>query len=240
MPDQRAPLLRDSEIASRPRARPFLPENEIHSMGFELMQQDELFMSAEIVNKGQIGEAVSNRSISPIPGTMNPEPPSSASIRKEPDRTVNVSVPKLRVSLDYTELKEFLRSSGDILKMCATIQALRWRVSKSRHRDSRKVVLLEYVGQDLLECAKPEEAPSAPDQVGGKLEGQLPIIDRLVGGALPRSVQEYAVSFVNALASEGVGRKYLLRKRSLITHLVGVLHGEGADTPMRQSALGAL
>ena len=50
------------------------------------------------------------------------------------------------------------------------------------------------------------------------------IIDMLLAG--PRKVLEYTMTFVNALASECLGRGYLLQKHDLVEELVKILHQE--------------
>ena len=81
---------------------------------------------------------------------------------------------------------------------------------------------------DLLGCTqKPEEGNQ-----GGH------IIDFLLTGS--RKVLEYTMTFVNALASECLGRGYLLQKPDLVEVLVRILHKEEGDTILRQNALGTL
>eukprot|EP00349_Pseudokeronopsis_sp_Brazil_P009443 CAMPEP_0202969842 /NCGR_PEP_ID=MMETSP1396-20130829/15718_1 /ASSEMBLY_ACC=CAM_ASM_000872 /TAXON_ID= /ORGANISM="Pseudokeronopsis sp., Strain Brazil" /LENGTH=170 /DNA_ID=CAMNT_0049697839 /DNA_START=195 /DNA_END=707 /DNA_ORIENTATION=+ len=46
--------------------------------------------------------------------------------------------------------------------------------------------------------------------------------------------------FINALASECLGRTYLLQKSDLVEVLVRILHQETSDTTLRQNALGTL
>ena len=48
------------------------------------------------------------------------------------------------------------------------------------------------------------------------------------------------MTFINALASECLGRTYLLQKPDLVEVLVRILHSEHADTSLRQNALGTL
>lgn len=64
------------------------------------------------------------------------------------------------------------------------------------------------------------------------------LIDQLLQGS--RKVLEYTMTFVNALASECLGRGYLLQKPDLVEVLVRMLHQEKGDTDLRQCALGAL
>ena len=64
------------------------------------------------------------------------------------------------------------------------------------------------------------------------------MIEGLLTG--PRKVLEYTMTFVNALASECMGRSYLLQKPDLVEILVEMLHKEEGDTNLRQCALGTL
>ena len=64
------------------------------------------------------------------------------------------------------------------------------------------------------------------------------VVDGLLTG--PRKVLEYTMTFVNALASECLGRSYLLQKPDLVEVLVNMLHQEQGDTNLRQCALGTL
>ena len=57
------------------------------------------------------------------------------------------------------------------------------------------------------------------------------MIDKLLAG--PRKVLEYTMTFVNALASECLGRGYLLQKPDLVEVLVRMLHQEQGDTNLR-------
>lgn len=54
-------------------------------------------------------------------------------------------------------------------------------------------------------------------------------------------VREFTLSFMNALASEYLGRTYLLIRPDIVRVLVSTLYGEGRnDTYVRQNALGTL
>ena len=64
------------------------------------------------------------------------------------------------------------------------------------------------------------------------------IISELLNG--PRKILEYTMTFVNALASECLGRSYLLQRQDLVADLVNILHSEEGDTNLRQCVLGTL
>jgi len=115
--------------------------------------------------------------------------------------------------------------------VCATLQALRWRLTKTKRKHTVKQVIYAYMNYDLLGCAMPEEQ-------NNENEKSVRIIDNLLTG--PRKTLEYTMTFVNALASENLGRSYLLQKKDLVEVLVRVLHQEQGDTILRQNALGTL
>jgi len=54
-------------------------------------------------------------------------------------------------------------------------------------------------------------------------------------------VKEFFVILLNALASEYIGRCYLLQRKDIVKTLINLLFSEGnQDTSLRQNALGAL
>jgi len=84
---------------------------------------------------------------------------------------------------------------------------------------------------DILGCSATQDE----NQEGGS---KVRIIDMILGG--PRKTLEYTMTFINALASECLGRSYLLQKTDLVEVLVKILHHEQGDTILRQNALGTL
>lgn len=118
--------------------------------------------------------------------------------------------------LDYGRIKTFLVDSVEDIKVCATLQALRWRLNKTKRKQLVKLVIHAYQNFDLLDCKKAALAAKSDQEVGAIL------IDGLLSG--PRKVLEYTMTFVNALASECLGRSYLLQKPDLVEVLVKMLH----------------
>ena len=56
-------------------------------------------------------------------------------------------------AVQYSKLKDFLLSSKDQMRVCAILQALRWRITRAHHGAVRKSVMMAYVEQDILSCA---------------------------------------------------------------------------------------
>ncbi len=60
-------------------------------------------------------------------------------------------MPQLDVSvLDYAKITSFLATSSDDLRVCALLQALRWRVIRNNHRATRQHIIQDYIQGDLL------------------------------------------------------------------------------------------
>jgi hypothetical protein len=55
--------------------------------------------------------------------------------------------------LNYDRVKEILLNSKEPLKVCALLQALRWRITRTKHGAPRKAVLQSFVDSDLLACS---------------------------------------------------------------------------------------
>lgn len=53
-------------------------------------------------------------------------------------------------------------------------------------------------------------------------------------------VKQYTVRLINAMASDSVGRSYLIQNDNMIFLLNTILKGEKTETLLRQDALGAL
>jgi hypothetical protein len=125
------------------------------------------------------------------------------------------------VPLDYSTVKEFLLNSDETVKVCATLQAFRWRLTKTRRKRTLKQVIYTYMHYDLLDCN---------DKLNAK--SQSKIIDKLLTKG-DRRVLEYTMTFINALGNECLGRSYLLQKGDLVETLVKILKEEQGDTHLR-------
>jgi len=106
--------------------------------------------------------------------------------------------------LDFAKIKKFLIDSTEEIRVCSTLQALRWRLTKTKRKQLVKLVILSYAHFDLLDCKKAARLAASE---GGQ-DSDVILIDGLLSG--PRKVLEYTMTFVNALASECLGRSYLL------------------------------
>jgi hypothetical protein len=54
--------------------------------------------------------------------------------------------------LNFGKIKHFLMTSGEELRVCATLQALRWRLTKAKRKSLVKQVIHLYMHHDLLGC----------------------------------------------------------------------------------------
>ena len=73
--------------------------------------------------------------------------------------------------------------------------------TKTKRKQLVKLVIHAYQHYDLLDCKKASEQQE-------ENQSQAVLIEGLLNG--PRKVLEYTMTFVNALASECLGRSYLL------------------------------
>lgn len=55
-------------------------------------------------------------------------------------------------ALDFSKIKDFLMTSDETVKICATLQALRWRMTKTIKKKILKQVVYTYMHYDLLDC----------------------------------------------------------------------------------------
>ena len=91
----------------------------------------------------------------------------------------------------------------------------------------KKQTLHAFALFDLLDCG-----------VNSKLEKR--VFDYLYFHPSAK-VREFTMSLINALASEYLGRSYLLQRHDIVKILVASLYGEGKnDSYLRQNALGIL
>ena len=56
--------------------------------------------------------------------------------------------------LDYVKIKQFLLESTEEIRVCSTLQALRWRLTKTKRKQLVKFVIHAYAQFDLLDCKK--------------------------------------------------------------------------------------
>jgi len=78
---------------------------------------------------------------------------------------------------------------------------------------------------DEADFERQEEGASDQEIAKKEAGKEVYLIDHLLLGG-SRKVLEYTMTFVNALASECLGRSYLLQKPDLVELLVKVLHEE--------------
>ena len=123
----------------------------------------------------------------------------------------------------FGKVKEFLASAKDDIKTCAVLQALRWRMTRAKHGEQRSEIIKAYVENDLL----------------GVLNKDSTLLKGLITHP-NRKVVEYAVCYLNVLASESSGAGYLVKSEELVRNLLTMMKSEKGDTNLRQNTLGAL
>ena len=121
--------------------------------------------------------------------------------------------------LDYDRIKRFLLESSDELKICATLQALRWRISKSRSYSQRAEVLHTYQYYDIF----------------GIFDKDTDLLIHLLNKS--RRVLAYTVFLINVMAGEPIGRNYLIKYEQILDTMFAVILNEKWETAIRQQAI---
>jgi hypothetical protein len=139
------------------------------------------------------------------------------------DNSIKISSPrnKTEAELDYVLISRDLASLKDETQLCALLQALRWKLTRTL-RASRKLNLSYFIEFNILGTSKP----------------QKPILDYLLGSTA--RVKEFTVKLLNVMTSESLPRDYLLCKANITSLLLSILFNEKQDTPLRQGTLGVI
>lgn len=161
-----------------------------------------------------------------------PPPPSPAAVAPVATKPKGRATPLLDPilpELDFGDVKSDLIRVPAFSKVMI-LQALRWRLTRSRPGDARRRVMRTYVQADLL-GAIPTSGTyrnSFDQLIRGLVESETP------------AVREYTLRLLNVIANDTEGRTYLLSCPYLLELLVDVLRLEDGDTIARQNALGVL
>jgi len=128
-----------------------------------------------------------------------------------------VKNPPTMAPLDYVKIKDFLRKSArnphHEVEVCATLQSLAWRITKVP-ATIRRQNLHSYKHFDIMELKKNE-----PNTIFNALITEN-------GSSGSSRVTEFFIIFVNALASEYLGRCYLLSRKDIVKTLINILFSQ--------------
>jgi hypothetical protein len=132
--------------------------------------------------------------------------------------------------LDFGRVKEFLlknaRNPSLELEICSTLQAMSWRITKVSSK-IRRQNLHSYQHYDIIDV----KAAQNPNSV----------FQQMIGEKTRQRVKDFFIIFVNSLASEYIGRCYLLQRKDMVNMLISILFNEGnQDNSLRQNSLGSL
>lgn len=174
------------------------------------MTSDEISANASFTNS-YIDRSVSDFSPSPI------KPSSSPVVDNRKLTKGHSSLP----ALNYARVIKDLSLLQDEVALCALLQALRWRLTRSQ-TVLRKEVLAAYIKYNILCTSKPHDT----------------LLDKLLSSS--KRIKEYTVRLLNVIASECSGRTYLLTKENLIQAMSNILYEEKEDSPLRKNSLGTL
>jgi hypothetical protein len=88
--------------------------------------------------------------------TLENEEISSSKLIPQAQMQIQNNNPSL-AALDYKKIKYFLHTSKNDLKLCALLQALKWRLMRTRKGNSRKELMQWFITFDLMDCASPKD-----------------------------------------------------------------------------------
>ncbi|KAJ3055373.1 LisH domain-containing protein armc9 [Rhizophlyctis rosea] len=136
---------------------------------------------------------------------------------------------KLEQSLNYSAIRRTLNSMGTdqmaVRERGLLVQALRMRLGHARSSTERREILSTYVANDFLGVRENKSL------LNKFLQNSTPII------------QEQTVKLINMMASDCIGREYLLtpdHTPMLVAQLVENMKAEDRDSIYRQNLLGGL
>jgi len=122
--------------------------------------------------------------------------------------------------LDYNKIKMFIFHSQEEAKVCITIQALRWRINKSRPGDQRRHVLFAFSEYDILGCNNQENDQNLLSLLNSS-----------------SNIMLYTISLIDSLVNDSIGKKYVCQQEGLIQSLFELMKKEEGETQLRRSAL---
>ncbi|CAH8500583.1 unnamed protein product [Heterobilharzia americana] len=143
-----------------------------------------------------------------------------------PDDTMSMPL----FELDYHKIKDDIKVMND-RKKCYLLQALRWRLTKSK-LSQRENCLTSFVRNDILDLTKIESLKDVD------LIKHAPLLHCLK--SKHHRVREYMARFINALASLSRGRAYLSQTSSVVEILIDEVRKEQDECITRENFVGAL
>lgn len=107
----------------------------------------------ESLNSPQIKQVISPKQASVLPniGEID-EQASISSINYKASQDLSMT-DQVLPDLSYDKLKDVLQNSKEPLRICALLQALRWRITRTKHGMPRKAIIQSFVDNDLLSCS---------------------------------------------------------------------------------------
>lgn len=133
--------------------------------------------------------------------------------RSSADHTASHPLP----TLDYRAIKDILKKK-DVSLVCAVLKALRWRVSRAENVFRRREAIIQLTSNNVLE---------------------YPLFTNLLDRK-NRNITEHLLSLANTVASEYLGRSYLIENTQLVRNVIQVMRTETGDTFIRRNCLGVL
>lgn len=134
----------------------------------------------------------------------------------QPCSTMQQSLSPLS-QLNFKSIKESLMKKEPVL-VCSILKALRWRISRADNVYRRREAIIQVTSHNLLEF----------QLFSFLLEKKN------------RNITEHLLSLTNTIASEFLGRSYLIENTQFVKNLVQLMKMESSDTFIRKNCLGIL
>ena len=144
------------------------------------------------------------------------------SVAYVPEMTFAPSEPKFYThSLNFISICYDLNNLSDEIQICALLQALRWRITKT-DPDLSESCLESYIKYNIMCVIKPHDS----------------LLDHLLSST--KKIKEYALRLLNVIAHKKAGRDYLLNKENIIALVLNILYPEKTNNSLRQICLSFL
>ena len=128
-------------------------------------------------------------------------------------------------SLDYGKIKGDLGSKVPSRRKTLLLQALIWRLTKTKAVEQRNKEILSYISNDILGCRNDNLTLNMVTKIFESTDEAL---------------KEYLARFINVVASFAAGRQYLSQCEAIIRKLVEVMISQKKHPLLCENILGGL
>lgn len=138
--------------------------------------------------------------------------------------TNNIDLNGFIPPLDFSKIKADISGKVPVRRKALLLQALIWRLIKSKSVEQRNNAIFGYISHDIIGCRNDM-----------KLNTVSKIFETGDDGLM-----EYLARFINVIASFAAGRQYLSQSEAMISKLVEVMVSHDRNTLLCENILGGL